>query len=156
MPTLIPSSLRLQEADQARRLPRCCHDRLSGFNASLDVRDHTLHTAFQTSDSKKTVSSFQIPNQCFTHSFNGHLPSVYTAATFHTLLVPLIYFFIQHKVHKVKGAYSYYAIFEWSLVLVDVLFDAWGVEEVKKLQIQVVLLEGGDRTMGDDKRKYVP
>jgi hypothetical protein len=87
---------------------------------------------------------------------SGHLPSKYTAATFHALLVPLIYFFIQHKVHKVKGAYSYYAIFEWCLVVVDVLFDAWGVEEVKKLQIQVVLLEGGDRTMGDDNKKYVP
>jgi hypothetical protein len=58
--------------------------------------------------------------------------------------VPLVYFFIQHKVHKIKGAYSYYAIFEWSLVFVDVLFDAYGVEEVRRIQVQVVLLEGGE------------
>ena len=54
-------------------------------------------------------------------------------------LVPLIYFFIQHKVHKVAGgeyvsvmtgcanassAYTIYSFFEWALVLLDVGFDA--------------------------------
>ena len=79
----------------------------------------------------------------------------FTAITFHALLVPLVYFFIQHKAYKVKGAYSYYAIFEWSLVLVDVLFDAWGVPEVKKVQIQIVLLEGGEAAAGSDTKMYV-
>ncbi|KAL8289394.1 hypothetical protein RB597_001143 [Gaeumannomyces tritici] len=39
-------------------------------------------------------------------------------------LVPLVYFFIQHKVHRVAGAYTIYAFFEWSLILFDVAFDA--------------------------------
>ncbi|KAI5292368.1 hypothetical protein KEM52_006412 [Ascosphaera acerosa] len=46
------------------------------------------------------------------------------AACFFGTIVPLVYFFIQHKVHRVAGAYTIYAFFEWSLVLFDVAFDA--------------------------------
>lgn len=48
----------------------------------------------------------------------------YVSGTFYGSIVPLIYFFIQHKVHRVPGAYTTYAFFEWSLVLLDVAFDA--------------------------------
>ncbi|KAK3938980.1 protein CWH43 [Diplogelasinospora grovesii] len=48
----------------------------------------------------------------------------YLAGAFFGTLVPLIYFFIQHKVHRVPGAYTTYAFFEWSLILFDVAFDA--------------------------------
>ncbi|KAJ5033629.1 uncharacterized protein L3040_008741 [Drepanopeziza brunnea f. sp. 'multigermtubi'] len=48
----------------------------------------------------------------------------YLASAFFGTLVPLIYFFIQHKVHKVAGAYTTYAFFEWALVLFDVGFDS--------------------------------
>ncbi|KAK4549214.1 hypothetical protein LTR36_007672 [Oleoguttula mirabilis] len=48
----------------------------------------------------------------------------YLAAAFFGTLVPLVYFFIQHKVHRVPGAYTIYAFFEWALVLLDVAFDA--------------------------------
>ncbi|KAH6616106.1 Frag1/DRAM/Sfk1 family-domain-containing protein [Chaetomium sp. MPI-SDFR-AT-0129] len=48
----------------------------------------------------------------------------YLAAGFFGTLVPLVYFFIQHKVHRVAGAYTIYAFFEWTLILLDVAFDA--------------------------------
>ncbi|ELQ35082.1 calcofluor white hypersensitive protein [Pyricularia oryzae Y34] len=48
----------------------------------------------------------------------------YLCSAFFGTLVPLIYFFIQHKVHRVAGAYTIYAFFEWSLILFDVGFDA--------------------------------
>ncbi|KAI3395657.1 hypothetical protein diail_1023 [Diaporthe ilicicola] len=48
----------------------------------------------------------------------------YVSGTFYGSIIPLIYFFIQHKVHRVPGAYTTYAFFEWSLVLLDVAFDA--------------------------------
>jgi len=48
----------------------------------------------------------------------------YIAGAFFGTLVPLVYYFIQHKVHKVPGAYTTYAFFEWSLILFDVAFDA--------------------------------
>jgi hypothetical protein len=71
------------------------------------------------------------------------------AASFFGTLIPLIYFFIQHKVHKVPGgiflnstfineAYTIYAFFEWSLVLMDVGFDAVSVLDFDKFEIQVV------------------
>ncbi|GAB1318140.1 Protein cwh43 [Madurella fahalii] len=48
----------------------------------------------------------------------------YLAGAFFGTLVPLIYFFIQHKVHRIPGAYTIYAFFEWALILFDVAFDA--------------------------------
>jgi hypothetical protein len=66
----------------------------------------------------------------------------YVISLFFGTIVPLVYFFIQHKVHRVAGgkspqlrrdalpfansstAYTIYAFFEWALVLFDVAFDA--------------------------------
>ncbi|KAL2016410.1 hypothetical protein VTK56DRAFT_3795 [Thermocarpiscus australiensis] len=48
----------------------------------------------------------------------------YLAGAFFGTLVPLVYFFIQHKVHRVPGAYTIYAFFEWALIFFDVAFDA--------------------------------
>ncbi|KAH8994787.1 Frag1/DRAM/Sfk1 family-domain-containing protein [Lactarius akahatsu] len=39
-------------------------------------------------------------------------------------LLPMIYFFVQHKVYRVPGAYTRYAFFEWSLILFDILYDS--------------------------------
>ncbi|KAI8445403.1 Frag1/DRAM/Sfk1, partial [Phakopsora pachyrhizi] len=39
-------------------------------------------------------------------------------------IFPLVYFYIQHKVKRVPGAYTYYAFIEWSLIIYDVLYDA--------------------------------
>ncbi|KAI9440116.1 Frag1/DRAM/Sfk1 family-domain-containing protein [Lactarius indigo] len=39
-------------------------------------------------------------------------------------LLPMIYFFVQHKVHRVPGAYTRYAFFEWSLIILDILYDS--------------------------------
>lgn len=75
------------------------------------------------------------------------------AGSFFATLVPLIYFFIQHKVHRVAGgefprspihslanqclAYTIYSFFEWSLVLLDVAFDAVTVSEFQNFDIVV-------------------
>jgi len=55
--------------------------------------------------------------------------------TFFATLVPLIYFFIQHKVHRVPGAYTAYAFFEWSLVTLDVAFDACTIYDFSAFEI---------------------
>jgi hypothetical protein len=75
------------------------------------------------------------------------------AGSFFATLVPLIYFFIQHKVHRVAGgtiilplspirqltppAYTIYSFFEWALVLLDVAFDAVTVAEFQEFDIVV-------------------
>lgn len=65
-----------------------------------------------------------------------------TAVAFFGTLVPLVYWFIQHKVHVRPGAYSIYAYFEWALILLDVGFDSWLVLDFDGLK--VVLELGGD------------
>ena len=46
------------------------------------------------------------------------------AGLFYGTLFPAAYYFLQHKIHRVAGAYTTYAFFEWALVLFDVAFDA--------------------------------
>ncbi|KAG0296413.1 hypothetical protein BGZ98_000973 [Dissophora globulifera] len=53
-------------------------------------------------------------------------------------LVPMIYFFIQHNVNHIPGAYTYYAIFEWSLIISDLAFDAVCVIDFQAFEFQVV------------------
>ncbi|MCJ1421489.1 hypothetical protein MMC32_007853 [Xylographa parallela] len=67
------------------------------------------------------------------------------AGCFFGTLLPLIYFFIQHKVHKVAGAYTIYAFFEWALVLFDVSFDAVTAIDFENFEIVVKDVKGLSR-----------
>ncbi|KAH7085920.1 Frag1/DRAM/Sfk1 family-domain-containing protein [Paraphoma chrysanthemicola] len=71
------------------------------------------------------------------------------AGSFFATLVPLIYFFIQHKVHRVAGAYTIYAFFEWALVLLDVAFDAVTFVEFQNFEIVVKDNRGISRGTGN-------
>ncbi|KAF2851240.1 calcofluor white hypersensitive protein-like protein [Plenodomus tracheiphilus IPT5] len=71
------------------------------------------------------------------------------AGSFFATLVPLIYFFIQHKVHRVAGAYTIYAFFEWALVLLDVAFDAVTMIEFENLEVVVKDMRGVSRVAGN-------
>ncbi|PVU99801.1 hypothetical protein BB559_000406 [Furculomyces boomerangus] len=52
-------------------------------------------------------------------------------------IFPMLYWFIQHKVNKVAGAYSIYAIYEWFLIIADVLFDAVTYYEFKLIDLSI-------------------
>ncbi|KAI9798577.1 MAG: hypothetical protein M1833_004714 [Piccolia ochrophora] len=67
------------------------------------------------------------------------------ASLFFGTLVPLIYFFIQHKVHKVAGAYTIYAFFEWALILFDVAFDAVTALDFEGFELVVKDIKGHSR-----------
>ncbi|GAB7363365.1 hypothetical protein MBLNU230_g3645t1 [Neophaeotheca triangularis] len=69
----------------------------------------------------------------------------YLASTFFGTLVPLVYFFIQHKVHRVPGAYTIYAFFEWALVLLDVAFDAVTALDFGSFEIVIKDVKGLSR-----------
>lgn len=92
----------------------------------------------------------------WTRRLRGH-----AATGFFGSLVPLVYFYIQHKVHRVAGgtlplltpspekhaadglrdprsAYSTYALFEWSLIALDVGFDSIAVKDFAELDFQIV------------------
>ncbi|KAM0752819.1 hypothetical protein T439DRAFT_323432 [Meredithblackwellia eburnea MCA 4105] len=61
------------------------------------------------------------------------------SSLFFGTLVPLIYCYIQHKVHRVAGAYSYYALFEWSLIILDVAFDSVAYFELSLLEVNILV-----------------
>ncbi|KAK2873430.1 hypothetical protein FQN49_002388 [Arthroderma sp. PD_2] len=67
------------------------------------------------------------------------------AGLFFATIVPLAYFFIQHKVHKVAGAYTTYAFFEWALILFDVGFDAVTALDFEGFEITVKDIKGVSR-----------
>jgi len=85
----------------------------------------------------------------------------YLASSFFGTLVPLIYFFIQHKVHKIAGgefansnpwgetyiilAYTTYAFFEWTLVLLDVAFDAVTALDFEAFELVIKDVKGSSK-----------
>ncbi|KAK6582736.1 hypothetical protein PZA11_005144 [Diplocarpon coronariae] len=69
----------------------------------------------------------------------------YLASAFFGTLVPMIFFFIQHKVHKVAGAYTIYAFFEWALVLFDVGFDAITALDFDTFELVVKDVKGSSK-----------
>lgn len=64
---------------------------------------------------------------------------IWIAMTFFATLIPLVYFFIQHKVHRIPGAYTRYAFFEWGLIFFDVLYDSVAEQEFRESGIQISL-----------------
>ncbi|KAK3348772.1 Frag1/DRAM/Sfk1 family-domain-containing protein [Lasiosphaeria hispida] len=67
------------------------------------------------------------------------------AGAFFGTLVPLIYFFIQHKVHRVPGAYTIYAFFEWALILFDVGFDAVTALDFNTFEVVIRDVKGASK-----------
>lgn len=66
------------------------------------------------------------------------------AAIFFSTLVPLVYWFLQHQVEHVAGAYSIYAYFEWSLIILDIGFDSLAYTEFEKLSIHLSFESSGN------------
>lgn len=66
-------------------------------------------------------------------------------ASFFGAIFPLVYFFIQHKVHRVAGAYTRYSFFEWGLILCDVWFDSIMESDFRHTQLY---LFGASDAMG--------
>ncbi|KAJ6577178.1 Frag1/DRAM/Sfk1 family-domain-containing protein [Mycena capillaripes] len=61
------------------------------------------------------------------------------ASTFFLSLIPLVYFYLQHKVHKIPGAYTRYSFFEWGLIAFDLLFDSFIEDELKHANLQIYI-----------------
>lgn len=61
----------------------------------------------------------------------------WTMIVFFSMLIPLVYWFIQHQVNKVPGAYSIYSYFEWSLIILDIAFDGQAYKDFSNLTIKL-------------------
>ncbi|KAI9504115.1 Protein cwh43 [Coemansia spiralis] len=62
----------------------------------------------------------------------------WVALLFFGSIPPMIYFFINHKVHRIAGAYTTYAFFEWALIIFDIMFDSLAMVEFKALDLAVL------------------
>ncbi|KAJ5103712.1 hypothetical protein N7532_004241 [Penicillium argentinense] len=116
-----------------------------GWTYVTSTDDHDWHDIFMIS---YLVATLPWTLGCLALSPNNRRAVKYRkimASLFFGTLVPLIYYFIQHKVHKVPGAYTRYAFFEWSLVLFDVGFDAITVLDFEGLELVVRDLKGISR-----------
>ncbi|KND04808.1 uncharacterized protein SPPG_00511 [Spizellomyces punctatus DAOM BR117] len=72
-------------------------------------------------------------------------------------LVPfLVYWFVKHKVDRIPGAYSIYALFEWSVILFDVGFDFATALDVKDISIQLVQPSSNSGPAGYTRIKQEP
>lgn len=113
-----------------------------GWTYVTSTDDHDWHDIFMIS---YLVATLPWTLGCIALSPNNpkaiYYRKVFGGAFFATL-VPLVYFFIQHKVHKVPGAYTIYAFFEWSLVLLDVAFDAVTALDFNSLELVVKDIKG--------------
>ncbi|KAH8100162.1 Frag1/DRAM/Sfk1 family-domain-containing protein [Cristinia sonorae] len=68
------------------------------------------------------------------------------AYSFFTAILPMVHFFIQHKVHHIPGAYTKYSIFEWSLIILDIMYDSVVAQDLKAVNLQVAVgVLGGDQ-----------
>lgn len=61
------------------------------------------------------------------------------AITFFGLLVPMLHQYYLHQVKIVAGAYSRYAYYEWSLIFLDIGFDALAYHDFTKINIDLSL-----------------
>ncbi|MCJ1400815.1 hypothetical protein MMC11_004023 [Xylographa trunciseda] len=128
-----------------------------GWTYVTSTDDHGWHDIFMIS---YLVATVPWTLGCLALSPNNAKSLQYRkvfAGCFFGTLVPLIYFFIQHKVHKVAGAYTIYAFFEWALVLFDVSFDAVTAIDFENFEIVVKdikgLSRGGSSSVADAARE---
>ncbi|TKA67899.1 hypothetical protein B0A55_09714, partial [Friedmanniomyces simplex] len=122
-----------------------------GWTYVTSTDDHNWHDYFMVS---YLVASIPWTLGCLALSPPSNARTVWwrkwLAGGFFGTLVPMLYFFIQHKVHRVPGAYTIYALFEWCLVLLDVGFDAVTALDFQSLEIVIKDVKGLSR--GDNKR----
>ncbi|TFK70310.1 hypothetical protein BDN72DRAFT_766702 [Pluteus cervinus] len=71
-------------------------------------------------------------------------------------LFPFVYFFIQHKVHEIPGAYTHYSICEWTLIASDVLYDSVLAQELEEADLQVRFGPSPETGVTQDKSYLAP
>ncbi|EEH37499.1 calcofluor white hypersensitive protein [Paracoccidioides lutzii Pb01] len=116
-----------------------------GWTYITSTDDHDWHDIFMIS---YLIATLPWTLGCLALSPNNHQAVKYRkilASLFFGTLIPLIYYFIQHKVHKVPGAYTKYSFFEWALILFDVGFDAVTALDFGAFEIMVKDVKGVSR-----------
>lgn len=109
-----------------------------GWTYITSTDDHGWHDIFMISYMVLTVPWTLLRIYLSKPASRARRYRIILASLFYGTIVPLVYFFIQHKVKQVPGAYTIYAFFEWSLIIFDVGFDAGTAYEFADLDVVVV------------------
>lgn len=113
-----------------------------GWTYITSTDDHDWHDIFMISYLVLTIP-WTVCGISLSHTgTTGLMYRKIFAGVFFGSLIPLVYFYIQHKVHHVAGAYTSYAFFEWALVLFDVAYDSATVYDFAALEIRVLDVKG--------------
>lgn len=96
--------------------------------------DHLTHNVFMFA-----YIILTLPWDIFVTAYSKHNQKNHaiTASIFFIMMVPLIYWFIQHEIHVIAGAYSIYSFFEWTLIFLDISFDHFAFEDFKYFEIEI-------------------
>lgn len=113
-----------------------------GWTYITSTDDHDWHDIFMISYMVLTIPWTALRIQLTPKDTKALFYRKLFAFLFFGSIVPLIYWFIQHKVHHIAGAYTVYAFFEWSLILFDVAFDTVAVLDLSSLEIRVLDVQG--------------
>jgi endonuclease/exonuclease/phosphatase family metal-dependent hydrolase len=113
-----------------------------GWTYVTSTDDHDWHDIFMISYLVLTIPWTTIRIWVTPNGTKAKSARRLAAGLFYGTLIPLIIYFIRHKVHRIPGAYTIYAFFEWSLIILDLLFDAATVYDFDALEIQVVDIKG--------------
>ncbi|CAI5755688.1 unnamed protein product [Candida verbasci] len=108
-----------------------------GWMYITSTDDHDAHDVFMISYMVLTIPWTIINTLLSPKGSFQRNARFYSAFSFFSTIIPLIYWFIQHKVHIRPGAYSIYAYFEWGLIFFDILFDSWSAIDFKKIDISI-------------------
>ncbi|AET37580.1 Cwh43p Ecym_1346 [Eremothecium cymbalariae DBVPG len=94
--------------------------------------DHNVHDVFMIS-----YIFLTIPWDVFvlSHAEWKKPLRIVVALSFFGTLIPLVYWFIEHNFKVRAGAYSIYAYFEWSLIILDVLFDGLSCKDMENITL---------------------
>lgn len=129
-----------------------------GWMYITSTDDHDAHDIFMISYMVLTIPWTVCTTLLSPKPSTQRSARFYSAVAFFGTIFPLIYWFIQHKVHVVAGAYSIYAYFEWGLIFFDILFDAWSAIDFKNIDVLIsgkgIQLE--NKTKSDVKTSHVP
>ncbi|ANB13481.1 Cwh43p [Sugiyamaella lignohabitans] len=122
-----------------------------GWTYVTSTDDHDWHDIFMISYLILTLPWTILRIQLTPKNTPARTYRVWTASLFFGTLVPLVYYFIQHKVHRIAGAYTIYAFFEWSLIVFDLAFDSISAVDFGSLEIQIVDTKGITRLAAEKK-----
>lgn len=105
--------------------------------------DHNTHDMFMIAYMVLTIPW----NIVISRKSDVRMRHIITASLFYITLFPLIYWYIQHQVHHLAGAYSIYAYFEWFLIIFDVAFDSLSYHDFSKLTIDLGFAESTENQL---------